>query len=146
MNDRMSVSTHFEVIAMGINNTDTNDGDIARDVRFLKETPFLPVSSKLMFMLHLADVGRYISIFQQWDCAGQKFDEKVDAILDGDQDSVNYLKEYIWLMEAPGLYSAALKSCKGDSSKAFDLLNTFREDTMDEETMFICRANQIEIW
>jgi hypothetical protein len=147
VHDAMSEPTVYEIISIGIDITDTADSDIKRFLEYLRDAPFLPVSTKLLFMLKLTEADLYTSCFRKWNCAEERISNEVHLLLDKAQDEVNRQKEYIWLREAPDVFSGALQSCGGDKTMTFELLNAVRADTMeDDDTMYVCYADQTDIW
>lgn len=145
VHDSMSEPTTYETISIGIDITDTTDSDIKRFVEYLREAPFLPVSTKLMFMLQLSEAHLYTSFFRKWNCVEERISTEVSLLFGKAQGELDSHKEYIWLSEAPATFSGALQSCGGDKTKAFELFNAVRADTMEDDCMYVCHADQTEV-
>lgn len=141
VHDAMSEPTTYEIISIGIDITDTDS-----NIQYLREAPFLPVNTKLMYMLQISEAHLYTSYFRKWNCAEERISTEVSALFGKAQGELNCQKEYIWLSEAPATFSGALQSCGGDKTKAFELFNAVRADTMEDDCMYVCQADQTEVF
>ncbi len=146
--DRIEHPIVFEIISIDIDITNVGDAFLSPILSHLMNEKYLPVSTKFMFMLQLSKRhDLYKKVFQQWNCVEHAITQQVDSILDCEQEQVDHLKAYIWLIEAPTLFSGALESFKGEINEAFSLLNELRNFAIDSNSStYLCSANQAELF